>query len=115
MDDETADSRTARRNMLKAYITFAMDINNLVAKQTFGDYILRMCARDFRPAVRLCWDFVERMAKGEDLDDIDTDPRTLKNEVISAIIEKSDVKDETAKFRERQRTQRLKKKIENQN
>ena len=32
MDDANTDSRTARRNMLKAYITFAMDINNLVAK-----------------------------------------------------------------------------------
>jgi hypothetical protein len=107
MEDETADSRTARRNMLKAYITFAMDINNLVAKQTFGE-----CVQEISDQQSV---FVERMAKGEDLEDIDTDPRTLKNEVISAIIEKSDVKDETAKFRERQRTQRLKKKIENQN
>ena len=32
MEDKNADSRTARRNMLKAYITFASEMSNLTAK-----------------------------------------------------------------------------------
>jgi hypothetical protein len=47
---------------------------------------------------------VERISKGEEIKGIEIDPRTLKDELIATNIEKSAVKDEVSKFRERQRT-----------
>jgi len=39
MGDKDASKRTARRNMLKAFTTYSVATDNLVAKITFGDRV----------------------------------------------------------------------------
>jgi hypothetical protein len=61
-------SREARRNMLKAYITFATDQANLKAEKTFGD-IVQGISDDHG-------DNISKMARGDVPDSVEIDPRT---------------------------------------
>jgi len=101
MGDKNADSRFARRNMLKTFITHAMKSKDDGNKKIFSEYV-----QDISDAQST---IVKQMASGEKPEGIEIDPRTQTDEFIAVNkepVEKSDVKDEIGKFRQRQKTQK---------
>jgi hypothetical protein len=74
MKDKDATQRTARRTMLKAYITYSKDIKNLTAEKTFNDQVQEISDEQSV--------FVDRMCKGIFPDNIEVDPRTIDDSII---------------------------------
>lgn len=68
MGDKNADSRFARRNMLKTFITHAMKSQDEKADKIFSEYVQDIS--DEQSTI------VKQMASGEKPEGIEIDPRT---------------------------------------